>query len=119
MAALLKTDDRQTANSDTTPFFARSYVGTTLTTASWLAFLFVCMVLPLVGKAAVVTIHSRQNFLAFLAALLASLAFALLATFSKMERRKIDHSPLPKFSMAMCLLSLLLLVALLMGLLRI
>ena len=118
MAALIA-EAKPAEAQDTTPFFARSYVGTTLTTASWVSFLFVCMVLPIVGKAGTATMHAHQNYLAFLAALLVSLALALLATFSKMERRKIDRSPLPYFSLMMCGLCALLLAALFLGLLRI
>lgn len=117
--AALKAAIEQDASRDSTPFFARPLVGTALTTASWVSFLFVCMILPLVGKAAVATIHPQKNFIAFLIALLASLALAVLATISKLERRKIDHSPLPRFSFLMVGLCVLLLVALLAGLLRI
>ena len=95
------------------------WVGTVLTVASGLSFLFVCMFLPLVGKAGAAVPYARQNFFAFLAILLISIAFAGLATFSKIARRKIDGSPLPKFSIILLGLGALLLVALLTGLLHI
>lgn len=101
------------------PFFAREYVGTALTVASGLAFLFVCMILPIVGKAGSVVSHARENFLAFLTALLVSLALAVLAAVSKLERRKLDGSPMPTFSFLLGGLCALLLVALLTGLLKI
>lgn len=101
------------------PFFANAMVGTVFTIASGLAFLLVCMLLPLVGKSGAVTMHARENLYAFLAAIVSSLVLAALATVSKLERRKVDGSPMPLFSLVLCGLSVLLLLALLAGLLRI
>lgn len=101
------------------PFFARPEVGSALTVLSGLSFLFVCMILPLVGKAGMMTVHARENYFAFTATLAASLVLAVLATLSKLQRRKIDQSPLPLFSLVLAALTGLLLAALLLGLLRI
>ena len=101
------------------PFLADPTVGTVCTVASGLSFLLVCMLLPLVGKSGTVTMHARENFQAFLAAVLLSLILAALATFAKMERRKLDGSPKPVFSIVLCALSGFLLLALLAGILRV
>lgn len=101
------------------PFFSRPEVGSALTVLSGLSFLFVCMILPLVGKAGSVTVHARENYVAFAATLAASLVLAVLATLSKLQRRKLDQSPWPVFSVVLTGLTGLLLVALLLGLLRI
>lgn len=103
----------------TQPFLADPVVGTVCTVASGLSFILVCMLLPLVGKSGSVTMHARENFLAFLAAVLLSLILAALATYAKIERRKLDGSPRPNFSIVLCILSGLLLLALLTGILRI
>lgn len=101
------------------PFFARSYVGSTFTVLSGLSFLFLCMILPIVGKAGYVTMHARQNHIAFAGAVVLALVLAVLATVSKLERRKIDNSPLPLFSTVLAAISGMLLVALLLGVLHI
>ncbi len=101
------------------PFVARPEVGTVLTVLSGLCFLFVCMILPLVGKAGSVVVHSGKNTLAFALVLLATLVFAVLATWSKLKRRRLDHSPVPHFSIILMALSGFLLLALVTGLLRI
>lgn len=107
------------AAPDAVPLFDRPGVGSLFTILSGLAFLFLCMILPLVGKAGAVTVHARANFVAFLVALLACIALAALATVSKLQRRRIDGSPLPVFSIVLLGLSTLLLLALVTGLLRI
>ena len=96
-----------------------AHAGTALTIAAGLAFLVVCMVLPLVGKVGVETAHAKQNFVAFLAALIVSLVLSIAATFAKLARRHVDHSPLPYLSLALTALGVLLLVSLLAGLLGI
>lgn len=96
-----------------------AHAGTALTIAAGLSFLVVCMILPLVGKAGVQTVHASQNFNAFLVALLVSLVLSTGATVAKLARRHIDHSPLPWLSITLAGLCLLLLVSLALGLLRI
>lgn len=99
------------------PWFAT--LGTVLTIAAGLCFMFLCMILPLVGKAGVQTVHARQNFWAFFAVLMVSLALSIAATVAKLVRRKVDRSPRPWMSLTLTGLCLLLLVALLTGLLHI
>lgn len=113
--------DKQGEATDKLPeeFFLRPEVGTVFTILSGLAFLFVCMILPLVGKAGVATVHIRQNTIAFSAAVLVCLVLAALASWSKLKRRALDQSPLPLFSLGLCVVSILLLIALYGGLLRI
>jgi hypothetical protein len=94
-------------------------LGTGLTIAGGLSFLFLCMILPLVGKAGVQTVHYRENFFAFLAVLLLSLLLSSAATAAKLMRRRIDRSPLPWMSIALTALCVLLLVSLVTGLLHI
>lgn len=96
-----------------------AHFGTALTIAAGLSFLFLCMILPLVGKAGVMTVHARQNFIAFLLVLLLTCVLSIAATVAKLARRHMDQSPLPFFSFTLLGLSLLLLVALLTGLLHI
>lgn len=95
------------------------WVGTLLTTLSGLSFLLVCMILPLVGKAAQLTTHAKQNRQAFLAVLLISTVLAALASWAKILRRRVDRSPLPAFSLILLALCVLLLAALFANLLQI
>lgn len=110
------------------PFFAQPMVGTLLTVASGVSFLFLCMILPIVGPAAAFgsgspgatrAVHYTQNFWAFLGVLVLSMVLGGLAVFSKLERRKIDGSPLPVYSIGLCGILVLVLVALFTGLLSI
>lgn len=94
-------------------------VGTLLTVAASLSFFFVCMVLPLVGKAGVQTVHASQNFRAFLAALIVSLAFSVAATVAKMKRSRLDGSPKPYLTMGLFVINVGLLISLFAGLLKI
>lgn len=118
--------------------FASPVVGTVLTVAAALAFQFLCMVLPLVGKAGMFPqreyavrgmmnvpgphgydSYVTENRVAFLAVLLVALGLAAAATASKLMRRKIDGSPFPKLSAALCACCVGLLVAHVTGLLQI
>ena len=110
------------------PVFALPVVGNLLSIAAGLSVLFLCMILPLVGPAAMrgsgspgatAVPHARANFLMFLGVLLLSLALSVLAILSKMDRRKKDGSPLPIYTIGLLVLLLFLLIALLMGLLEI
>ncbi len=103
----------------TTPFFSQPAVGSVLTVLSGLAFLFICMILPLVGKAGVATVHARENNIAFSAVLVLALVLAVLASISKLQRRRVDQSPRPYFSIVLAALAGLLMVAHVAGLLRI
>ena len=109
--------------------FSSPLVGTVLTVAAGLAFQFLCMVLPLVGKAGMhpdreyavrgmlnvpgphgFDSYVLQNRITFLAVLFVALALAVAATLSRLQRRKSDGSPFPKFSavLAVCCVGLLL-----------
>ena len=100
-------------------FFANPVVGTTLTVLSGLSFLFVCMIVPLVGKAAYLTDRYAQNRFWFTIALLVALALSVLATVSKLARRKIDQSPLPLFSIVLTAACVLFIGALLLNTLHV
>ena len=98
---------------------ARAEVGTGLTILSGLSFLFLCMVLPLVGKSGVQTEHATLNFSAFLGVLCLTLAVCGLAIKSKLDRSKVDGSPFPLFSTIIGALCVLLFFSLIFGLLKI
>ena len=109
-------------------FFAQPAVGSVLTVMGGVAFLFLCMILPLVGPAAAGgsgspgaarAAHYTLNFIAFLSVLLVTMGLSVAAILSKLERRKVDNSPLPFFSILLTALCVLLLVALFTGLLAI
>ncbi|MBU0678469.1 MAG: hypothetical protein KJ626_10160 [Verrucomicrobia bacterium] len=91
-------------------FFSLPVIGSVLTVVSGVSFLFLCMIFPIVGPAAVhgsgspgagPVPHLTQNRIAFLGVLVISLVLAVLAIFSKLERRKIDGSPLPYMSIGL------------------
>ena len=97
--------------------------GQTLSVLFGLLFLFQCMILPLVGKAAVggsgspATLWKNQAF--FAAMLVLTLAVGGAAFYSKWLRRKADGSPYPKFTAGLLALALALLLAFATGLLGI
>ena len=93
-----------------------------------LLFLFQCMILPLVGKAAMDgsgspgagpadTIWKNKTF--FLAMLLVTMAAGALAFYSKWLRRQADGSPFPQATVGLLALSAALLLAFATGLLGI
>lgn len=104
---------------EVTGFLANPMVGTVLTVASGVCFLSLGMILPLVGRAGAMTPYYGKNRLTFLLVALLTLVLAVLAVLSKLTRRKIDHSPLPVFSLLLSGLTLFLLLAFLAGLLAI
>ncbi len=114
-----KVQDQPSHQPPDESFFVRPEVGTGLTVLSGLAFMMVCMVLPVVGKAGAVTVHARQNTIGFVAAVSLCLLLAVLATWSKLKRRQLDQSPRPIFSIVLCALSVALLIVLATGLLHI
>ena len=102
--------------------------GQTLSVLFGLLFLFQCMILPLVGKAAVggsgspgagpaATLWKNQAF--FLAMLLLTLGLGGAAFYSKWLRHQADGSPFPKFTAGLLALALALLLAFATGLLGI
>ena len=104
---------------DTTPFMARPEVGTALSLMSGLSFLVLAMLLPMVGKAAQKVVHLQQNTMTFSAVLALTTVLSALAVVSKLQRRKLDGSPLPTLSIGMLGLCILIGVALATGLLAI
>jgi len=100
-------------------WFNKPQTGTALAVLSGLSFLFLCMVLPLVGRSGSAAPHHQANFVAFLTVLLVSLGLSMAATMSKRSRSRIDGSPAPVWSMGLTGLLCLLLVCLFTGLLRI
>jgi hypothetical protein len=116
--------------------FESPLVGTILTVASALSFQFLCMVLPLVGKAGMhpereyaargllkvpgphgFDSYVTQNRIAFLCVLFVTLGLSAAATMSKLKRRKADGSPFPKLSAGLVACCVGLLVAHVTGLL--
>ena len=102
--------------------------GQTLSILFGLLFLFLCMVLPLVGKAAMggsgspgagpaATVWMNQMF--FLVMLFLTLAVGAAAFYSKWERRKRDGSPFPKATAGLLALTVALLLTFAAGLLKI
>lgn len=102
--------------------------GQALTILFGLLFLFQCMILPLVGKAAIhgsgspgagpmPGVDGNRSF--FLAMLLATLAAGGLAFYAKWLRRRADGSPFPKATAGLLVLTGLLLLAFATGLLGI
>ena len=83
-------------------FFQKPVTGSVLMVAAGLSFFFTCMLLPLVGRAGVRVSYADKNEQAFLGALGLTLLLAVLATGSKMIRRREDQSPLPVWSLVLC-----------------
>lgn len=132
MATYAKTTE---AGNDS--FFALPVVGTALTVAAGLSFQFLCMVLPVVGKAGMnpdreyavrgltsmpgahgFDSYVADNKAAFLVALAVSLVLAIAAFASKYLRRRIDGSPFPHFSLVLVVCCVGLLMAHLTGTLQ-
>lgn len=116
----------KTADSTKYPFLANPAVGNALTALAGVVFLFLCMIFPLVGPAAVhgsgspgagPAPHLKWNYLAFSAVLALALILAIGAVLSKIERRKMDGSPLPFYSIALVMVLLAILIAFALGLL--
>lgn len=97
------------------PWWARPAFGNAFAIAAGVAFLVVCMLLPLVGKAGAVTSYADQNRRTFMTALAIALALALAATALKWARRRYDGSPRPWVMMGLAALCVLMWLALLGG----
>ncbi len=107
--------------------FGDPLLGTLLTIAAGLSFLFLCMILPLVGPAAWhgsgspgagPAPHLIKNIVAFVIVLLLTSAFSTLALLSKLRRRQIDGSPVPLMSLVLVAGCVFLFLAFVMGLLH-
>ena len=107
---------------------ATPLVGQSLSVLFGLLFLFQCMALPLVGKAAMGGSGSPgagpadtvwKNMLFFLLMLLLTLATGATAFYAKWLRRQIDGSPFPKVTAGLLAVALALLLVFAAGLLKI
>ncbi len=113
-------------------------VDVALTVVAGLSFQFLCMVLPLVGKAGMnpwreyavrgmmnvpgphgFDSYVTQNKIAFLVVLFITLGLSVTAAYARLQRRKIDGSPFPKFAATLIVCCMVLLVAHLTGYLQI
>lgn len=92
-------------------------LGEALAIGGLIGFLFVCMILPLVGKAGARVSWAGKNRLAFAAAVTGTLLLAALASASKWKQMKEGRGGAPKGSLALAGVCVLLLVALAAGLL--
>ncbi|MEN7972633.1 MAG: hypothetical protein ABFR47_02240 [Verrucomicrobiota bacterium] len=92
---------------------SRPLTGNILAVAAGLSFFFLCMILPLVGPAGSKVEHAGKNKAAFLSVLLLTFLLGVLASFSKIVRRKIDGGPLPYYSLGLCVICFLTLLVLL------
>lgn len=106
-------------NPDLKTFLQKPATGSVLTVASGISFFFMCMCLPLVGRAGSSVPYADKNRLAFLGVLSLTFLLAALATGSKMFRRSEDKSPLPIWSLGLCTVCALLFVLLMTGLLAV
>lgn len=100
-------------------FFKKPLTGSVLTVAAGLSFFFTCMLLPLVGRAGSSVPYADQNQRSFLSVLGFTLVLSVLATVAKMTRRADDQSPVPIWSIGLCLVCVLLFALQLTGLLAI
>lgn len=100
-------------------FLQKPVTGSVLTVAAGLSFFFTCMLLPLVGRAGSSVPYADKNQISFLCVLGSTLLLAGLATWSKMSRRQEDQSPLPFWSLGLCVVCVLLFILQLTGLLAI
>ena len=94
---------------------AKPLTGNILAVASGLSFFFLCMILPLVGPAGSKVANALQNKAAFLTVLLVTFLLAALASYSKLQSRKSDGSPLPVYSLGLCAVCILTLLVLLLN----
>lgn len=123
-----KAEIARSATADIVKLLSTPLTGQVLAVLFGLLFLFQCMILPLVGKAAMhgsgspgaepaATVWKNQLF--FLAMLLLTLAAGMAAFYSKWLRSKTDGSPFPKATAGLLALTVLLLLAFATGLLGI
>ncbi len=113
---------RQGKNAPPPPkvdWWRRPTVGNILVIGAAISLQFTIILLPLVGPAGSVAPHALQNKLAWHAVLLTCIALGLLATFSKLGRRKEDQSRFPFLSVLIVGIGVLLLILQATGALRI
>jgi len=125
--SISKPKSTQSGGDDFRQSFASSLLGQWLSIAFGLLFLFQCMILPLVGKAAMGGSGSPgagpadtvgQNQFFFAAMLLVTLAVGAAAFYSKWLRHKRDQSPFPKVTAGLLGVVIAILLAFVSGLLK-
>lgn len=90
----------------------------TLSVVAGLLFLFLCMLLPLVGRAGAAAPYSSANHRTFLVVALITLVFSLLASLFKIRQRKLSGAPLPVFTLGLTLVTVATILALWTGVLQ-
>lgn len=106
-------------NPEFKKFLQKPVTGSALTVASGVAFFYTCALMPLVGRSGSSVPYAETNRLAFLSAVGVTFLLAVLATGSKMMRRREDKSPLPVWSLGLCAICALLVILLMTGLLAV
>lgn len=106
-------------NLAVTQIVKKPMLGSVLSVVSGLAFFFTLMLLPLVGPAGSRAPDADKNQLAYLGVLGLTFVLAALATGFKLMRRKLDQSPFPVWSSALCVVCIIFFILQLTGLLAI
>lgn len=99
-------------------WFFRPHVGNYLTIAAAVALQFTIILLPLVGPAGAVVPHANKNAVAWVAVAVLALLLSGTAFYSKWQRHRQDGSPVPIWSVGLCVVSTVLLLAFVSGALR-
>jgi len=94
-------------------------LGKALVVVAGLVFMLLCMLLPLVGPAGSATPYADKNHSAFTAVLVAALLTSGLATYVNLIVRKKTGAGLPRFAMALTVLTILVTIAFMLGLMKI
>ncbi len=118
---------KKTAITEPRPFLAIPVVSQTLSVLFALAFYFQCMILPIVGPAAMKgsgspgagpALHAQKNFIAFLLMLVVTLSLGALALYSKKQVNQLDGGKKPVFTLTLFVIAICMLIALFTGLLK-
>lgn len=105
-------------------FWTQPGVSQMLTVLAWLSFMFLCMILPLVGPAAVRGSGSpgagpapflAKNYVAFSSALAVSLVLASLALYARLRFRRVRGGAYPRSSVVLLGILVFALIALMGG----
>jgi uncharacterized membrane protein YidH (DUF202 family) len=100
-------------------FLQKPVTSSVLAVAAGLSFFFTCMLLPLVGRAGSSVPYADKNQVSFLSVLGVTLVLSALAIWAKLAQRSVDQSPLPFWSMGLCVVCVLLFALQLTGMLAI
>ena len=108
-------------------FLSLPVVSQVLSVLFALAFYFQCMILPIVGPAAMKgsgspgagpALHARENMIAFFCMLLVTLSLGGLALYSNKLKRQLDGGSRPVFSITLFVVAVCMLIAFVTGLLK-